>query len=362
MRRFATEVTVFVLVQVLLLGWFIWQFNGEGAELSIYAATRVKHDRLDAAPSPRAIVVGGSSLLYGIDSPRLGEATGYNVVNMGLIGGLRLEFMLREVEHSTRPGDLVILGLEYPQFTQAASAAGTQVLMRVLLNRPSSIRFLSWEHWRLLGDGGVLEELGIAFRQAFKNVTSGSREESERPINEYGDLVQFHHVDKEPNGATQRAIPRRLRWEIIEANIERVNEFARTVRASGADVVYVYPPFSRTYWESDRDRAVAFHEALLERLDVPIIATQRAMIQPSPNFINDSYHLWGAGVRAHTDRIARAVQRWKEVGTEAWEQPAFDVIMPPRLRRPKATPGDAEGAVDEEAANDAAGTEHVDGP
>jgi hypothetical protein len=94
MNRFVLEMLLFVLMQLALVSGLLHLFSDARAENPLYASTVIKHKRLAAAPSPRLILVGGSNVLFGIDSAMIERETDFNPVNMGLIGGLRLEYML----------------------------------------------------------------------------------------------------------------------------------------------------------------------------------------------------------------------------------------------------------------------------
>jgi hypothetical protein len=116
MRAFLLKLLTFLLIQAGLFGLILASANLR-SEQNYLAATLEKHARLKSAPSPRLILVGGSNLAFGINSEALGQALGREVVNMGLVGGLGLDFMLHEVAPAVRKGDLVLLSLEYDLFS-----------------------------------------------------------------------------------------------------------------------------------------------------------------------------------------------------------------------------------------------------
>ena len=67
---------------------------------------------LRTAKEKRIIVVGGSSVAFGLDSPMLKQYTGYEVVNFGLYATLGTRIMLDLSEDYIREGDIVILAPE----------------------------------------------------------------------------------------------------------------------------------------------------------------------------------------------------------------------------------------------------------
>jgi hypothetical protein len=330
MWQFIRGVLAFTAFQGLLLGGFLWHFYDVEWTFPIYAATRIKHERLEAAVPPRLILVGGSNLLFGIESEQIEARTGYNPVNMGLIAGLRLEYMLREAETAVTEGDLVVLGLEYHHFNAEADAAHAQVLMRVIWTEPANVRHLSPAHWRLLLDKGAFQEFGISFRHAWRNMRSGRRQRPKLPINAYGDLTVHHQARKRPTGVRQPTIPYRLNVKRVEANLQRLNLFNERCRERGATVVYTFPPVPDIHFEAQEKVARAFHERLVASAEVPVITTQRAMVFPADQFINESYHLYGATVAERTDRLVDAVLQYLASEPERWQQPGFDDVVPAR--------------------------------
>lgn len=73
----------------------------------------MKNRLLQQVPSPKIIVVGGSSVLFGIDSTILEKNTAIPVVNLGGTADYGLKFMLEEVRRYSNQGDIVILSPEY---------------------------------------------------------------------------------------------------------------------------------------------------------------------------------------------------------------------------------------------------------
>lgn len=101
------------LLGALVLGSLAFLFLGPVPykhQLSMLIDKRVM---LDASPSPRVILVGGSNLMFGVDSAVLQESLGVTVANMGVFGGLGLLAPLEVMLPHVREGDTVVLVPEY---------------------------------------------------------------------------------------------------------------------------------------------------------------------------------------------------------------------------------------------------------
>lgn len=81
----------------------------------------VKQHILQQIRGQKIVIVSGSNGLYGIDSSMIQEATGVKTVNMSIHAGLSLDFILDPWQLGLKPGDIVILPLEFEFFNQQVS-------------------------------------------------------------------------------------------------------------------------------------------------------------------------------------------------------------------------------------------------
>ncbi len=303
------------LATLLFLAYYRPSINGAS---DLYPATKVKHQQLNTSKSPRAIFVGGSNLMFGLESELIKEETDYEPVNMGLIGGLRLSFMLNEIRRELNPGDIVILALEYNQLNAADENAGPQVLMRVIEQRPQSIQYLNLTHWRLLTDSGIQEHLGIVFRSSIKRIPKHlpfflnyERKEADMQFNEYGDLLTFRKQPPKHEGNYQKVLPDSFKSNRVNSRIKQLNEFFRYCKSRGVNVVFTYPPIPESQFSQKREIAHEIHEKLKENLEIPIIQAPQDMVFDTENFINESYHLHGPAIRERTKRLINALENYE---------------------------------------------------
>jgi hypothetical protein len=92
----------------------------------------VKRALADASPSPRIIVLGGSSALFGIDARQVTEETGIFTMNMGLHAAMRMDRLLAVGEEAARRGDIFVLPLEHT-FYDCAEVLWTDWQIRNML-------------------------------------------------------------------------------------------------------------------------------------------------------------------------------------------------------------------------------------
>ena len=92
-----------------------------------------KHKLLRTTPQPRVILVGDSSLAFGMDSAMIKKATGYNVVNMGLHGGLGLIYIMDELKPYLKKDDIVIFALDYTHYMGIGTGDNTLIEVTIVM-------------------------------------------------------------------------------------------------------------------------------------------------------------------------------------------------------------------------------------
>lgn len=75
-----------------------------------------KINLLDSVKQPRIIFIGGSNVAFGIDSKRIKDSLGYNVINFGLHAGTGIKYPMEDYLNYARKGDIIVLQFEYSNF------------------------------------------------------------------------------------------------------------------------------------------------------------------------------------------------------------------------------------------------------
>ena len=310
MRRFLRDLGLFVLVQAALGGGLLWGALQRIDDQDYLAATHDKHRLLEEAPSPRVIFVGGSSTAFGLDGRVLHKLlpTHYPV-NMGLHIELGTEFMLNEVADKVRPGDLVVVALEYDPFLRHQ---GSAQILKLAEHRPRSLAYVNLVHASEIG----LQYLGQLTRRGIKYYQGRDTDDEELPYarrgfsKRYGDLTMHH-------GKTPADFARGFSSHTFNRHNESpkhlartaglLNAFHATCRRKGARVVLVCPPYVREHLaqrHSLRRSAEWVNAQLRNRLDFAVLDTPMEAAQPREDFFDTPYHLSGAGARKRSRRLA----------------------------------------------------------
>ena len=78
-------------------------------EESFLGGISIKLECAQSITSPKIMLVGGSSLPFGVDSERIQEKTGCETVNFGLYAALGTVYMMEQSKSVIHEGDMIIL-------------------------------------------------------------------------------------------------------------------------------------------------------------------------------------------------------------------------------------------------------------
>ena len=130
-----------LLVAVSVSCFGVWGTAGSG-DGHYVAAIIDKQKSLRSCPSPKIILVGGSSLAFGLDSEMIESRVRRPVLNMGLHAGFGLKFMIEEVKPYVDSGDVVLLVPEYEHFWNSTMYGGSD-LWTVLWAWPEGFKYMN---------------------------------------------------------------------------------------------------------------------------------------------------------------------------------------------------------------------------
>jgi hypothetical protein len=310
MRTFLLKLSFFLTVIAVFLTITFRRYASQWpVEKSFYMASRDKHARLANLPSPRLILVGGSSMGFGIDSRLLGTTLGFQTVNMGLNHGVGLEFMLQEVEPFVRRGDVILLSPEYTTIEQFYRS-DPEYIARLLECRPSLVRALSKRQRKDLLDHGFVQHVGRVIRYSFRRIQDSDGDSEylhtrRSSFNEMGDVVSHHNLPRRELGA---AAFKFASSPVAFQAVEHLNRFHDACRRRGAQVFYSHPPYQRKSFERNRDSILKLDAFLREQMQIPMLDSVEELVFPNDWFFDTEYHLTLEGKLQRTAFVAQRLR------------------------------------------------------
>lgn len=261
-----------------------------------------KEARARSTPSPRLLLVGGSNLAFGVDSAALEQALRRPTVNLGVTMDFGREFILNQASAHARPGDSILLSLEYTLFTATPPRAVS--LIGALHAQPSAWAYLGASQWRAVLDGGLIH-FGFVARTSLYHAQG--HYERYRGIyrrdafNAHGDLIS--HYGLPPHQLSNRflAVPD----SELRAALQNIAAFVARCRAVGAAVYFELTPWPENWVQAQSATLERIHAGLEKIPGLTILNTPATLALPAHVFFDSEYHLLQAGRELRTQRLIR---------------------------------------------------------
>ena len=297
MRNFILRTLLFFAIQVLVCAVLYIAGRGDESEDGHYLSSLIdKHERLDSMSRPRLIFVGGSSLMFGINSEHIEKETGRATVNMGVNAALGLDFILSDIEPKISSDDLVVLSLEYGFFLK--DIAQPPSLWHALGIAPHNILAMGPRKIPWIMDNGLYPIRQLA-RHPFTGRPEMNDLYSRNNINERGDIVsrpeRYNIEIKAPVSAEESNSARRQA-------VSRIVLFRERVAKQGAKVIVLYPYLPKSHIKVRGDFYKSVHLALGEE-GFSILGTPAEASLKDEYFYDSNYHLTTEGAAIRTKRI-----------------------------------------------------------
>ncbi len=268
-------------------------------------ALSVKVDRIESIEEPKIVIVGGSSVPFGVDSKQMEEMLGMPVVNFGLYASLGTKIMLDLSREYINEGDIIVLAPEtdaqtYSLFFGADSSwqavdSDISLLPKIAKDNFSEMLGSSWKHAALkmkyLASGTKLDPSGIYNAKSF---------------DEYGDIIyprKYNHMEL----MYDPTLEIKLSPEIISADfIDYVNEYVDYAKEKGARVLFSFAPMNFDAISADTtvEQVEAFANFIYENFKTELISDPNMYMYESGYFYDSNFHLNEAGMVYHTYNLA----------------------------------------------------------
>ena len=322
MRPFLLRLSCFGLIQAAIAALVLSFGRDESPATDNYmAALFDKHELLQDQSRPRIIVLGGSSVAFGLASPELAKRFDRPVVNLGLHAALGLEPLLRMAEKYVREGDVIVVAPEYALMSKTAQFHGTQEFREELLKVwPGAAGYWSvdaapeplWVRAKRFGDEQGLAAFHDAFVRAADRLAMAARTTRHAAdqsvyrrsgFNQYGDMAA-HYGQPSAVPADERARIGGGGLPDSPEIVQRLNAFAEHCERRGADVYFAYAPLPREFYDQRRKPLARLHAHLTSHLRFPVLHEPQATAFSWDRFFDTSTHLTGDGARERTAVVA----------------------------------------------------------
>lgn len=274
---------------------------------SFVGALDDKVERLAEIDEPKIVVLGGSSVAFGLDSEMLERYTGMPVVNFGLYAALGTKLMLDLSEDYIKEGDIIVLAPEIDAQTLSLYFSASTTL-RATDGSPKLLLDVPFEHFfTLLGSSWdfAAEKLSYAINSDKPNPAGVYNSAN---FNKYGDVVYDKRYENtmqmyyDPNTVID------LSPEILSDDfVDYLNEYIERCESRGAKVCFSYCPMNSLALAegTDGEKIDEFEEYLESKINCTFISSADDYILDPGYFYDTNFHLNDSGVICRTVTLTR---------------------------------------------------------
>lgn len=298
---------------------------------SYYAELADMTRRMDEAEGKKLILVGDSSVAFGVDVPLLEQylkekGFDYTVCPFGLYAAVGTSAMLSLSESALKEGDTVVLALE-PMSEALSSYFGATAFLKCAESDPSLFFRLNGDQ-RARAIGNALPYL----QEKYAVVQSGQMPKAEGVYAKAAFDSQCNMIYPREGNVMALGYDTSAPITLSEAAIEekyaeQINAYCRTSAKKGASVYMSFSPMNRSALTGDVNEEIAAYFALCnETFDCAIISNPLDYVLDSGWFYDSNFHLNTAGAKLRTYLLAQdLLAQWGCYAPVEGELPA----MPP---------------------------------
>lgn len=277
-----------------------------------------KYGALQNSESEKIVIIGGSSVAFGLDSAMVKEHLGMDVINFGLYANLGTKLMMDLSRSGINEGDIVVIAPEINAQTLSLYFNG-ETVCQALDGGFGMLKDVSFD------DYGAL--LGALFGFASSKIdylSNGERPKTDgayakENFNEYGDNVFDRPYNIMSN--TPKNISFDYRYDTSDAEytdyeefIDYLREYAEFCKRRGADVLFSFAPMNRAALSSSatEENIYAFYDDLARALgnNITLISNVNDYIMDEGYFFDSEFHLNNSGVVVRTVRLIDDIKRF----------------------------------------------------
>lgn len=280
-----------------------------------------KYDRLNATDEKKVVVIGGSSVAFGLDSEMMEEHLGRKVVNFGLYANLGTKLMLDISRSNINEGDIIIIAPEMNSQT-----------LSLYFNAETAIQAMdgNWGMLPYVGTDDYESLIGAMWKFAGDKLNytlTGKRPENagayqKQWFNEYGDNT----FDRPYNtmASTSKTITLDFRTNPndnvtsdYEQFIDYVNEYIAFCNMKGATVYFSFAPMNEAAMTdyNTAENVYNFYKNLCASVNCRVISDITKCIMDEGYFFDSEFHLNNAGVTVRTAQLIDDIKREKGEAT-----------------------------------------------
>ena len=275
---------------------------------------QIKGRLAERTASPKLLLVGGSATLFGVSAREIQQQTGWRTVNLSTHAALGTTYILQLAQRAAKPGDTVLLVLEYELYNygKVEQTWADKLLVDYLLARdPAFFHRLGlreqWTLFMLTSNSRLLEGLKNRLRGERPFDDAGMGVYSIRHLNEWGDLTrhtkEHRLVKRDAILRTNSTLGRGLSEHAL--GFAPIAAFCRWAQTNHIRVLAAFPNLCDRpdYHGPVAQRSARIIEDFFAGLGVPVIGDYTDALLPEEELLDTMYHPTEEAALARTQRL-----------------------------------------------------------
>lgn len=265
-----------------------------------------KIHRLGDIQEPKIILIGNSSLAFGLDSAMIEQACGMPVVNLGLHAGLGNKFLERMAFGNISEGDIVIVA--HTDYSDNGRIEQPDLAWITLENYEEIWRILDLSEWMQILPAlpNYIWQSVSLFLSGRGNQTPGGEYRRDM-FNQYGDVVSKRDKCIFEFSEGMVKVP-----EIGIQCMNRINAINAYCDERGAIMLIAAFPIASGEFTPERQKYTEFQIKLEEKAECEVISDYTDYFFEYKYFYDSCYHLTSDGALMRTEKLIRDIQNWNQ--------------------------------------------------
>lgn len=300
MSKFIKKCIYFISILSIILVIFIFIPFPKNVPIAIIIN---KYELLNKFSSPKIVLVGGSNVLYSLSAESIKKETGYNSINMGINGGLGLQYDLEQLKPYVNNKDIIIISPEYENFE--GNYKGDVNLLLVYSFFPESRNFINKEQlFSLIKSKGLLyfqTKFASYFDSIVIKVTNTNYE-----INNYGDL-KIKNASRDVSNMNYQYTFREKNYSEC---LSIIKEFCNYSSEKGATVLIGLPALPLPQYNDNKIQIGYLYERLKKDLGKIVLYDPQEMMFEPNYFCDTVYHMNEEGRELRTSKTIEYLKKY----------------------------------------------------
>ena len=269
-----------------------------------------KVERLYSVDEPKIVIIGGSSVPFGVDSKLMEEALGMPVVNFGLYATLGTKMMLDLSRGAINEGDIIVIAPEtdaqtYSLYFNSEAAwqacdSDFSLLFKISGDNATAMLGGFWKY--------TVQKTKYFFAKGHLNPEGVYNKAS---FDEYGNIVYERPYNQMTLGYDTSLVIK-YSSEIISGDfVEYVNDYVEYAKSKGARVLFSFAPSNEDALdpETTLESLEEFTDFIKMNFKAELISDPNNYIYRSGYFYDSNFHMNDAGMVVHTANLANDIAK-----------------------------------------------------